>query len=101
LGQAAAGGGVQKTLAQQPQEIRSQLRVIYETSRVAPHPVVVHPRVPAQVAQRVRDAFQTLGMSGAGRKLLAAVPITEVGPANLADYAPLREMGLEKYYVVQ
>ncbi len=101
LGQAAAGGGVQKTLAQQPAEIRNQLRVIYETSRVAPHPVVVHPRVPAQVAQRVREAFQSLSTSPVGRELLAAVPITEIGPATLADYEALREMGLEKHYVVQ
>ena len=101
LGQAAAGGGVQKTFAQQPDAIKNQLRVIYETTRVAPHPVAVHPRVPADVAQRVREAFQSLGTTTAGRTLLAAVPITEIGPATLADYAPLKRMGLENYYVAQ
>ena len=99
LGVVDAGGGVQKTLAKQPKSIRDKLRVIYETTKLAPHPIAVHPRVKAEVCNRVLEAFQKLDQSGKGQDLLKKIPIQKVGPAVMADYLPLKEMGLESFYV--
>ncbi|MCK4789540.1 MAG: phosphate/phosphite/phosphonate ABC transporter substrate-binding protein [Desulfobacteraceae bacterium] len=98
FGQAAAGGGVQKTLAQQEQKIRDGLRVLYRTRDVTPHPVAVHPRVPKKVQQAVRDALLALGRDGPGQILLAKVPIENIGIASYEDYRPLEKMGLEHFY---
>lgn len=97
LGLAAAGGGVQRTLDQQPQALREQLRVIHRTEAVPPHPVAVHPRVPEAVQDRVLAAFLALGESDKGRALLAEIPIRRVGPAALVDYARVEELGLDAF----
>ncbi len=101
LGKAAAGGGVQKTLSQQAKEIRDQLRVLYQTTKVAPHPLTAHPRIDAAIQDRVKTAFLQLGDSEKGRMLLKAIPMKQIGPASIDDYAPLKEMGLDQYYVVK
>lgn len=98
-GVASAGGGVQETLNQQPPEVQEQLRIIYRTTKVAPHPLAAHPRVPAKVVERLQRAMLALGQSEEGRKLLDDIPIKQVGKASLDDYMPLKRMGLEEYYV--
>lgn len=98
-GQAAAGGGVYKTLQKQPESVRNALKIIYKTPQVAPHPVVVHPRVDKSIQEKVREAFMKLGSTPEGRKLVAEIPIKEIGVATREDYEPLNQMGLDKYYV--
>ena len=98
-GQTVAGGGVKKTLQAQPEHIRNALKIIYTTPQVAPHPVAVHPRVDAAVREKVREAF--LQQDGTAQKsdLFARIPMKQAGLASLEDYAPLKQMGLERYYV--
>lgn len=98
LGQAVAGGGVQKTLMQQPEPIRNNLRVIYETEKVAPHPIAVHSRVPQKIREKVYRAFYAMAATEKGQRLLAAIPINQLGDASLNDYEPLKKMGLEIFY---
>lgn len=98
-GLAEAGGGVQKTLDQQPEEIKGKLRVLYRTVQVASHPIAVHPRVPAAVAQQVQRVFLELGASERGRGMLDEIPMPAPGVAKLAEYQPLANMGLESFYV--
>lgn len=99
LGQAAAGGGVQKTLEQQPAAVRDRLQIIYRTPGIVPHPLCAHPRVPAAIRRQVRTALLELGQTQAGRALLARIPIRQIGPARMADYAPLAKLQLERFYV--
>lgn len=95
LGVVDAGGGVQKTFEQQRPELRKALRVLYETDSVEPHPVSVHPRVPALVSQQVRAAFLAMGESLEGREILARIPMKKIGPAKMSDYAPVGRLGLD------
>lgn len=97
LGQAAAGGGQQKTLAEMQPAIREQLRVLYKTAEVTAHPVSAHPRVPAAVRQQVQEAFLRLGETPQGKALLATIPYKQIGAASLADYEPIRRMGLQRF----
>jgi len=98
LGEAAAGGGVQKTLLSQKQEYQDNLKVIHTTAKVAPHPFAALPRVPADIRQQVQEAFLALGKDEDGRLLLQKVPIIKIGTATLDDYKPLAQMGLERFY---
>ena len=97
LDEAAAGGGVQKTLEQQPEELREALRVLYKTRRVPPHPIVIHERVAPEVRQRLLQALLSMGRDPAGQALLNKVPITELGPAAIEEYQFLRGLGLERF----
>ena len=99
LGRVAAGGGVQKTFDRQSAELRALLQVIYTTPSVAPHPFAVHPRVDRQLAEAVKQALLAMGKEANGRELLTAIPVKKIGPASLADYAPLADMNLQRYAV--
>ncbi|MGD8925559.1 MAG: phosphate/phosphite/phosphonate ABC transporter substrate-binding protein [Thioalkalispiraceae bacterium] len=99
LRQAAAGGGVQKTLQGQPAELQDQLRVLYETDKVAPHPIAVHPRVPVKDVEKVRQAILAISKTKRGERWLRKIPINRAGEASLEDYAPLKDMGLAEFYV--
>ena len=99
LNQVTAGGGVQKTLSQQKPEVRDKLRVLYETTKVTPHPVTVHPRVSAEVKQQVTNAFLKMAASKDDIELLKKIPMKKLGMAKLSDYDELRKMGLEDFYV--
>lgn len=99
LNQAAAAGGVMGTFRSQPIEISEQLRVLYKTTRVPPHPITAHPRVPEEVQKQVTQAFLDLWKTGYGRELLERVPIREVVETSLDDYAELQGMGLDEFFV--
>jgi phosphonate transport system substrate-binding protein len=97
LGETVAGGGVQKTLAQQPHELQSSLRVVYRTQTVPSHPVVVHNRIPPEIRDRLLQALLALGREPGGRELLSGVPIAALGPASVEEYRFLRELGLKRF----
>ncbi len=98
-GLAAGGGGVEKTLQEQDEAIRAQLRVIFTTRACPSHPIAAHPRVPPEVREKVRTALLDMGKTAEGREMLAKVPISHIIPVTYADYAIMGTWGLEKYWL--
>jgi phosphonate transport system substrate-binding protein len=98
LGEAVAGGGVQKTLLQQKKEYRDHLKIIHTTEKVPPHPFAALPSISPEIRKRVQEAFLSMGQEENGRLLLGKIPIKKIGTASLEDYKPLVQMGLERYY---
>ena len=99
LGEADAAGGVMSTLQKQEPEIRDQLRVVYETVRTPPHPIVAHPRVPEEAREAVRQALLDMAATPEGQAMLAKIPMHQAVPAEKAEFAALGEMGLRDFYV--
>jgi phosphonate transport system substrate-binding protein len=99
LGRADAAGGVMATFKQQPKSVQDKLHILYETRRIAPHPVMAHPRVPAADQEKLRQAFIDLGNTPEGAAMLAQVPMRKVVTAAPADYREIANWGLEDYYV--
>lgn len=99
LGDAVAGGGVQKTLNKQKKQYKDMLTVIHKTQAVPPHPIAAKADLPDGVRGRVRDAIIAIGQSNTGQELLSSVPIKKIGTASMQDYFPLREMGLQRFYI--
>ena len=99
IGQTIAGGGVQKTLKRQPDNIRDKLRVIHSTTPISPHPLAAHPRVPEEIRDKVRDALISLGETESGRQMLSKIPISRIGSATMPDYEPLKNMKLDRFYI--
>ena len=93
-----AGGGVEKTLQEQPLAIRDALRVLYTTRTMPSHPIAVHPRVKRTDAEKVRRALLAMGADPAGRELLARVPIKEAVSVGMDVYLPMAGWGLERYW---
>ncbi len=95
---AAAGGGVEKTLQEQDEAIRAQLRVIYTTRACPSHPIAAHARVPKPDREAVRKALLAMDGTAKGRDLLDKIPTTKLAPVAYTDYAVMRKWGLEKYW---
>ena len=97
-GAAVAGGGVQKTFKQQPKAVKNQMTILFETQKVHPHPIALHPRVSKKEAQTITKAFYSLNDRKSGKSMLLKIPIKKIGVAKMSDYTPLNRLGLEEYY---
>ena len=101
-GKVVAGGGVNHTLLQESDEVRDNLRVLFETPGVAPHPLCVHPRVPVKVRQALVDSMLQLTADTEGQALLKNIFMSRPVKADYArDYAALAQYKLEKYVVLE
>ncbi|MCB1889836.1 MAG: phosphate/phosphite/phosphonate ABC transporter substrate-binding protein [Rhodocyclaceae bacterium] len=98
LGEAAAGGGVRSTFREQKPEVGDGLRILFETEKVPPHPISVHPRVPARVVESLVAAFLDIGGGADASRWLGEVPIGQIGATDQSEYEPLTRMGLEAVY---
>ncbi len=94
----AAGGGVEKTLQEQSEDIKSQLRVIYTTRSCPSHPVTAHPRVPKEIREKVRKALLAMNETSNGKEMLLKIPVKQFIPVDYAEYGVMRAWGLEKYW---
>lgn len=94
-----AGGGVQKTLAEQAPEIREGLRILYTTRAMPSHPIAAHPRIKPDVRELVRKALLEMSATPSGKALLDEIPMPSPVAASLEDYLVMRKWGLETYWV--
>lgn len=100
VGDVAAGGGVNTTLAAERAETRTELRVLYQTPGTAPHPLSAHPRVPVNKREAIIAAILRMQKDADGARLLKAIQMPEPVRADYArDYAPLEKWQLQKYTV--
>lgn len=100
LEKARAGGGVNVTLNKEPPAVRNQLRVLYETPGLAPHPLSAHPRLSTALRDKVQAAILHMADDEAGRAILSRITITKPVKADYAlDYQLLERLHLETFYV--
>ncbi|QDL54480.1 phosphate/phosphite/phosphonate ABC transporter substrate-binding protein [Rhodoferax aquaticus] len=101
-GDSAAAGVVRTTLEQEPPEVRQAVRVIYTTPPLSPHPLAAHPRVPASVRQQVSQVLLALADKPETTALMGAIQMPSPQAAIYAkDYAPLEQLKIEKFVVVE
>ncbi len=89
-----AGGGILRTLKLAPPEVRDRLRVLWTSRGYTPHAIAVHPRLPADVAQRIAEAMYSLGTDAPGAAALAPLGFSSLAPARDADWDDVRALGL-------
>lgn len=100
LHQVDAGGGVNSTLAREPEELRSQLKVLWQTPDLSPHPLIAHPRVPQAIRDKVSTAIIRMAADNQGRTLLKQIGIEDPVAVDFErDYGHIEDLGLEKYTV--
>jgi len=100
LGHIAAGGTTNTAFEDETPEMREQLTVLFQTPDVAPHPVSVHPRVPANVRKLVMQAFFAMQEDDEGRAMLKEIRMPNLVEANYKnDYQPLEKLNIDKYMV--
>ncbi|MBR9971958.1 phosphate/phosphite/phosphonate ABC transporter substrate-binding protein [Magnetospirillum sulfuroxidans] len=101
LGEADAGGGARSTFEVLDPQIKSRLRIVYESRHFPPHPLAAHPRVPPTLRQQITLAFLALATEPSGAELLAEIPMKHAGPAQSGDYAALTGLDLQAFRIDQ
>lgn len=97
-GSYTAGGGVYRTLGSEPDALKNQIRVLYETPGMAPHPLFAHPRVPEKVRKKMIDSILEMDNHAEGKQLLNRVKIRAPIKADYQrDYASIKEIALKMY----
>jgi phosphonate transport system substrate-binding protein len=100
LGEVVAAGGVNNTWQREDPALRARLRVLYETSGHAPHPLIAHPRMTPAIRQSVVTTMMSFTTSEVEQKLLDGIYISQPIHVNFQrDFAPLGKLKLEKFAV--
>lgn len=90
LGKTDAGAVLDVAFQREAPAVQAQLRSIYLTDELAPHPLAAHPRVPTALQQAMREAILRLAADEAGRALLQAGGLADPVAADYArDYRRL------------
>lgn len=100
-GMADAGGGVRATLKKESGKVQNELRILYETPGVNPHPIAVHLRVSESDRKAIQHVFLNLSQSQDFKAMLANIQIPDPIITNFSDYTPLMKLGLERYVVIK
>jgi phosphonate transport system substrate-binding protein len=102
VGDSAAAGMVKTTLEKETLDVQRQLRVIYTTPPLSPHPVAAHPRIPPDLRQKIGDHLIGLGANPLTAATMQAMLMPHPVAAHYArDYAALEQLKIEKYVVTE
>ena len=99
LGKSLAGGGVLRTLRAQPQSLQDQVKIIYETREVSPHPIVAHRSISAEARLKIANTLLDIAAEPEGAALFAGIPMQQPTSAKLEEYLALRDWRLREFYV--
>ncbi len=100
VGDSAAAGVVKTTFEMEPPQVQQDLRILYTTPALAPHPLAVHPRVPPAQRRLLRDTLLAIAADPLRRPLLPAIQMPDPLLADYErDYAPLTRIGVERFVV--
>jgi phosphonate transport system substrate-binding protein len=99
-GDVEAGGGVNKTLKKESQEVLSKLRILYTTPETSPHPFCANKKLSASIVKVVQEAFITLDQTNESAARLNAIEIAlPVITSYKKDYEMLEKMRIKDFVV--
>ncbi len=90
-----AGGGVIRTLNNMPEEVRSQLRVLWTSPGYTPHAIARHKDVPTDVYEAVLSALLAMSESEDGRRILQTLGLQGFESASDDDWEDVRHLNIQ------
>ena len=90
----AVGGGVKRTFAATPKEVRAKLRVLWTTDPFTPHAFAYHPRVPKEIVTRLKTAVAEIHAQPRDEAVFAKIKFKGLMPAVDADWDDVRKLRL-------
>lgn len=89
-----AGGGVGRTFNNMPEEVKTQLRVLWRTPKYTPHAIAVHPELSSEVSQQLLKAIVSMADTPEGREALDKLKFKRLVAANDSDWDSVRALNL-------
>lgn len=81
-----AGGGVYRTFEKLSPKIKNSLKVVHKTEKIPSHPIIVHPKVPKDVQQKVIKAFIKMRKNPKTNEMLKKIPIKSMSKTSQSIY---------------
>jgi phosphonate transport system substrate-binding protein len=75
--------------------IAGKLRILTTTPGYVPHAFAAHPRLPADVLDKVRQAMFSLGNDETGRRLLEPLSFKGIEAGQDKDWDEIRKLGID------
>lgn len=92
-----AGGGVKRTFKTMDRATTNQLRVLWVTPGYTPHAIAVHPRIPTDLIEELRQGFVALSSSPQGAEVLNVLGLKSFEAAKNSDWDDVRALGLGEF----
>jgi phosphonate transport system substrate-binding protein len=90
-----AGGGIQRTLNNMQDKVKSELTVIWQTAGYTPHAFATHSRVDNTTREKIIAALLSLNTSDHGQALLKTINFKGIEVAINNDWDDVRALELE------
>jgi phosphonate transport system substrate-binding protein len=98
IGDFIAGGGVNNTFKRESEALQKELKVIFETPKIMPHPIAAHPRIPKEVRIEVARSFIDLAKDPNMAVQFDAIQMPKpIAVSYERDYQNLEKLSLEKF----
>lgn len=92
-----AGGGIVRTLENMPDEVKSQLRVLWTSKGYTPHAVAYAPSMSQESVLKLREAMMALDGTPYGKALLDELNINGFDMANDSDWDDVRSLKIDDF----
>ncbi|QEL54856.1 phosphate/phosphite/phosphonate ABC transporter substrate-binding protein [Chromobacterium paludis] len=89
-----AGGGINRTWSQQPDAVRQELRILWQTPPHTPHAFATRPGMPDSQRQCLLQAMTHLPDTPEGQALLQHVNLKPLTAARDEDWNDIRRLGI-------
>lgn len=89
-----AGGGVQRTFNNMPEDVKAELKVLWTTPAYTPHAIAAHPRFSEHQVDQFQQIFTALNASEEGKAALAQLGMTGFSEAVSSDWDDVRELAI-------
>ena len=93
-GFAGAGGGIVRTLESLDEDIRRQLRILWESAGFTPHAFAAHPRMPGETVERLLQAMRELSEYPEGVEVLRKINIKALEKASSENWDDVRGLNM-------
>ncbi len=90
-----AGGGEIRTFGVLAPELKSQLRVLWESKPIPPFPFIAHPRVQSPAVDKIKAAMLEMDRDPKGQAVLKALNMQGLDAVADDEYDVMYKMGFK------
>ncbi len=90
-----AGGGVIRTYEAMPDDIKSQLRIMWTSEGYTPHAIAAHPRLSNSTVNKISKALLALHNDEEGKAALTAINFKGIVTAEDKDWDDIRALNIK------
>lgn len=91
----SAGGGVTRTFSAAPQEVRLQLKVLWQSQAYTPHAIAVLETMPDETKQSLSQAFLSFNNDPNGTEILENIKFKGFDHAHDRDWNDIRALNIK------